>query len=176
MALQTSKPYALKLHPRHPVVLWRTWIVLGAIEILAFCLRWIGYARYPHMIYDEYYYVPAADVLLGRKSPVHIAHMVPGIDPNLLSHPPLAKELIALSILWFGNHPWAWRLPGEVFGLTVPLVIYVLVRQMFQSRLAAEVSALLSAFDGLMISISRAPIHLAANPSPKPIPQRAHQA
>ncbi len=155
MALQTSKPNTIKRDLRRPVEPWRTWIVLGTIEVLAWCLRWIGYARYPHLIYDEYYYVPAADVLLGRRSPVHIAHMVPGIDPNLLSHPPLAKELIALSILWFGNHPWVWRLPGEVFALVVPIVIYFLVQHMFHSRLAAEVAALLSAFDGLMISISR---------------------
>lgn len=155
MALDTSKVATPKIPLRRPLVPMRPWLVLGAIEILAFCLRWIGYGRYPHLIYDEYYYVPAADVLLGRKSPVHIPHMVPGIDPNLLSHPPLAKELIALAILWFGNHPWAWRLPGEVLGLTVPLLIYFLVRQMFSSPLVAEIAALLTACDGLMISMSR---------------------
>ncbi len=134
---------------------WRPWLVMTLIEIMAFCVRWIGFGRYAHLIYDEYYYVPAADVLLGRHSPVHLAHAVPGIDPNLLSHPPLAKELIALCILWFGNHPWAWRLPGEVLGILVPIGVYFIARALFRSELAGEMAALLAAFDGLMITISR---------------------
>ncbi len=134
---------------------WRPWLIVGTIEILSFCVRWIGYGRYPGLIYDEYYYVPAADILLGRHSPVHVRHAVPGIDPNLLSHPPLAKELIALCLLWFGNHPWAWRLPGEVLGILVPIGVFLTARALFDSELTGYIAALLSAVDGIMITISR---------------------
>lgn len=154
MAVQTApdrspKPSSSRLFA------WRTWLIMGTIEILSFCVRWIGYGRYPGLIYDEYYYVPAADILLGRHSPVHVRHAVPGIDPNLLSHPPLAKELIALCILWFGNHPWAWRLPGEVLGTLVPIGVFLIARALFNSELTGYIAALLSAVDGLMITISR---------------------
>ncbi len=134
--------------------LW-VWVALAVIELGAGAARLWGLGRYHGLIYDEYYYVPAADTLLGRKSPVHLGHAVPGIDPNLLSHPPFAKELIAGAILLFGNHPWAWRLPSAVFGLMVPPLLYLLAAAIFRSRLAGLVAASAGAVDGLLISLSR---------------------
>lgn len=130
-------------------------LVLLAIIAIGVLSRAVGVGRYPHLIYDEYYYVPASDVLLGRRPPVAVPHAISGIDPNLLSHPPLAKELIALSILIFGNHPYAWRMPGVVLGSFVPLLVYVLAKKIFNRQDVALLASFLSACDGLMISISR---------------------
>ncbi|MCY0865096.1 MAG: PQQ-binding-like beta-propeller repeat protein [Sulfobacillus sp.] len=130
-------------------------LALGFILVLAGVLRFWGLGRYPGLIYDEYYYVPAADTLLSRPSPVLIKHAVPGIDPNLLSHPPLAKELIAAAIWLFGNHPWVWRLPGALLGTLVPLVVAGLAWDLFSSRAVSLMAGLLAACDGLLIPMAR---------------------
>jgi dolichyl-phosphate-mannose-protein mannosyltransferase len=131
------------------------WVYYSAIVILGVIVRAWGVGRYPGLIYDEYYYVPAADILLHQKPPVVVKHAVWGIDPNLLSHPPLAKELIAAAIWTFGNHPWAWRLPGVVLGSTVPLVVAGLAWDMFHDRRISYIASLLAATNGLLITMSR---------------------
>lgn len=128
---------------------------LGAVTVLALLLRAVGVGSFPHLIYDEYYYVPAADVLLHRHPPTIIKNMVPGIDPNLLSHPPLAKELIAVSIYLLGNHPWVWRLPGVALGSLAPLIVGLIAFELFNSRTVSVAAALLAAVDGLLITMSR---------------------
>jgi dolichyl-phosphate-mannose--protein O-mannosyl transferase len=131
------------------------WWALVPIEIIAFLARFIGLGSYHGLIYDEYYYVTAADVLLHHKPPVLVAHMVYGIDPNLLSAPPFAKEVIAASIWMFGNNPWIWRLPSALLGSLVPIVIYFFSQAIFSNRWAAGIAAALAAVDGLMVSTSR---------------------
>lgn len=128
---------------------------LAVITLLGLLLRAIGVGRYPGLIYDEYYYVPAADVLLRREPPVLVKNMVPGIDPNLLSHPPFAKELIALAIFIFGNHPWVWRLPGVVLGSAVPIMAAGIAWELFGNRRAAVAAAVLAAMDGLLLAMAR---------------------
>lgn len=130
-------------------------VMLSLIEIMAILSRFVGVGAYHGLIYDEYYYVPAARVLLHKPSPVLIHHAVPGIDPNLLSAPPFGKEMIALSMVLFGNHPWAWRLPGVVLGSLMPIVVYGLTKRLFRSEAMAFVAAALTAVDGLLIAISR---------------------
>ncbi|SMC07226.1 Dolichyl-phosphate-mannose-protein mannosyltransferase [Sulfobacillus thermosulfidooxidans DSM 9293] len=141
----------LRLYPR----LLPQWWVLIPIEMVAFLVRFIGLGRYHGLIYDEYYYVTAADVLIHHKPPVLVKHLVYGIDPNLLSAPPFAKEVIAAAIMTFGNHPWAWRLPGALLGAFVPIVVYALAQSIFHNRQVAGIAAGLSAVDGLMVSTSR---------------------
>ncbi len=79
-------------------------------------------------VFDEAYYVPAARQLIA------------GIASNV-EHPPLAKGLIALSIMAFGDHGIAWRLPSILAGTVAILLLYLLTR-----RLADKRTALLAAF------------------------------
>ncbi len=79
-------------------------------------------------VFDEAYYVPAA------------RDLITGIATNV-EHPPLAKGLIALSILAFGDRGIAWRLPSILFGTVAILLLYLLTR-----RLADKKTALLAAF------------------------------
>lgn len=131
------------------------WWMLLPIEAVAFLARFIGLGSYHGLIYDEYYYVTAADVLLHRTPPVLVKHLVFGIDPNLLSAPPFAKEVIAASIWLFGNNPWAWRLPGALLGSLVPVAMYFFAQAIFSNRWVSLLAALLAAVDGLMVSTSR---------------------
>ncbi|NMP23595.1 PQQ-binding-like beta-propeller repeat protein [Sulfobacillus harzensis] len=152
MAYLESRPAA---HPEPRSVRWWYPAALTALVLVGILLRGIGVGRYPGLIYDEYYYVPAALVLLGRKPPVAIKHLVPGIDPNLLSHPPLAKELIALSIMILGNHPWVWRLPGVVLGALAPIAAAGIAYQLFRHHGIALLAAGLASVDGLLLTMSR---------------------
>jgi dolichyl-phosphate-mannose--protein O-mannosyl transferase len=59
----------------------------------------------PDKIYfDEVHYVPAARAMLADTQ----------ANPE---HPLFAKSLIALSIAWLGDTPFAWRLPSAVCGV-----------------------------------------------------------
>jgi 4-amino-4-deoxy-L-arabinose transferase-like glycosyltransferase len=79
-------------------------------------------------VFDEAYYVPAArDLIAGTVSNVE--------------HPPLAKALIALSILAFGDQGIAWRLPSILAGTLAVVLLYLLTR-----RLTDKKTALLAAF------------------------------
>lgn len=80
------------------------------------------------IVFDEAAYVPAA------------RDLITGIASNV-EHPPLAKGLVALSILAFGDRAVAWRLPSIVFGTIAVLLLYLLTR-----RLADKRTALLAAF------------------------------
>ncbi|MCY0878833.1 MAG: PQQ-binding-like beta-propeller repeat protein [Firmicutes bacterium] len=147
--------YQDRPQPRaRPAVPWYP-VALGLIAVGGFLARFVGVGRYPGLIYDEYYYVPAADVLLRRTPPVLMKNMVPGIDPNLLSHPPLSKELIALAIALFGQHAWAWRLPGVLLGSLAPLAVAGLAWELFGRRSIALGAAALAAVDGLLITMAR---------------------
>jgi predicted membrane-bound dolichyl-phosphate-mannose-protein mannosyltransferase len=80
------------------------------------------------LVFDEAFYVPAA------------RDLITGIATNV-EHPPLAKGLVALSILAFGDRAIAWRLPSILAGTIAILLLYVLTR-----RLADKKTALLAAF------------------------------
>jgi predicted membrane-bound dolichyl-phosphate-mannose-protein mannosyltransferase len=80
------------------------------------------------IVFDEAYYVPAA------------RDLITGIATNV-EHPPMAKGLIALSILAFGDRAIAWRLPSILAGTIAVLLLYPLTR-----RLADKKTALLAAF------------------------------
>ena len=66
--------------------------------------------------------------------------MIAGTVSNV-EHPPLAKGLIALSMLAFGDRAIAWRLPSILAGTAAILLLYLLTR-----RLADKRTALLAAF------------------------------
>ena len=141
--------------PSRSPVAW-SWFALLPVLGVAALLRFIGLGLYPGYIYDEYYYVPAALSLLGHPITRTLAQAPAGYDPNLLSAPPFAKEIIALSIWLFGNHPEAWRLPSAVLGTIVPLLVYGLTRDLFPGhpRIAWGTAAL-AAVDGLLVTLSR---------------------
>jgi len=67
----------------------------------------VGITTPEKFYFDEVHYVPAARQML---EPVMSQPM---LNPM---HPPLAKQLIALSIRAFGDQPLGWRYPAVLFG------------------------------------------------------------
>ena len=67
----------------------------------------VGVTTPEKFYFDEVHYVPAARQMLEPAMPA------PMLNPM---HPPLAKQLMALSIRTFGDEPLGWRYPGVLFG------------------------------------------------------------
>ena len=67
----------------------------------------IGITTPEKFYFDEVHYVPAARQMLEPVMPQ------PMLNPM---HPPLAKQIIALSIHAFGDVPLGWRYPAVLFG------------------------------------------------------------
>lgn len=96
-----------------------------------------------------------------------------GQDPTEWTHPPLAKLLIAASLIvwrvrfdpregfwkehthYTAHQAFAWRYPSVIFGAAALILIYALARTLFRNRLAAALSALIFACDGLFFVQSR---------------------
>jgi dolichyl-phosphate-mannose--protein O-mannosyl transferase len=70
-------------------------------------------------------------------------------------HPPLAKQLIALSIRTFGDGPFAWRYPSVLFGSLSIVAIYLCGLALFAAQGPAVASALLAFFNQMVFVQSR---------------------
>ncbi len=96
--------------------------------------------------FDEVHYVPAARQMLEP------APSAPQLNPM---HPPLAKQLIALSILGFGDTPLGWRYPGVLFGALAVVAMYLCGLALFAAQGPAVASALLAFFNQMVFVQSR---------------------
>jgi dolichyl-phosphate-mannose--protein O-mannosyl transferase len=108
----------------HPIVRFE-WRSAGAgffIFLLGYFILLIGIDTPDHPYFDETHYIPAARQLLQT----HFA--VPTLN---LEHPPLAKELMALSIWLFGDNPFGWRTMSALFGALALIGIYLCGRALF---------------------------------------------
>ncbi|HTW89606.1 MAG TPA: phospholipid carrier-dependent glycosyltransferase [Candidatus Binataceae bacterium] len=105
-------------------------------------LRFWKLGRPPEIVFDEVHFVAQAR---------HYLRGEPFLDP----HPPLAKLVIALGILLFGDHPWSWRFGNAVIGTALVGLTYLIGRRMFRSRLAATFAAFCIACDGMFLVDSR---------------------
>jgi len=96
--------------------------------------------------FDEVHYVPAARQMLEPMMPS------PVLNPM---HPPLAKQLIALSIRTFGDGPLGWRYPGVLFGALSIVAVYLCGLALFAGQGAAVAAALLAFFNQMLFVQSR---------------------
>jgi len=71
------------------------------------------------------------------------------------THPPLGKVFMAASIRAFGMTPFAWRLPGTLFGILMLPLIYAFARKLLKSNNFALFTAFIFAFDFMLFSHSR---------------------
>jgi dolichyl-phosphate-mannose-protein mannosyltransferase len=97
-------------------------------------------------VFDEVHYVPAARQMLEPVLPS------PMLNPM---HPPLAKQLIALSIRTFGDGPLGWRYPGVLFGSLAVVAIYLCGLALFGAQSSAVATALLAFFNQMLFVQSR---------------------
>ncbi|THD57644.1 MAG: phospholipid carrier-dependent glycosyltransferase [Bradyrhizobium sp.] len=106
----------------------------------------VGVGTPDKFYFDEVHYVPAARQMLAP------ATSAPMLNPM---HPPLAKQLIALSIRGFGDNPLGWRYPGVLFGSLAIVAVYLCGLVLFAAQGPAVAAALLAFFNQMVFVQSR---------------------
>ena len=94
-------------------------------------------------VFDEVYYVRAAEDYLSGK------------EPSETTHPPLGKLIIAAGISVFGFNPFGWRIMGVLFATLMLPIMYLLGKEIGNSRRVGFVSSLLLMFDFMHFTMSR---------------------
>ena len=117
-------------------------IVISALLIIAAITRFWHLGHPAEIVFDEVHFVAQ-----GR----HYLHGESFLDP----HPPLAKLVIATGILFFGDHPWAWRVGNATIGTALVGITYLLGRRMTGSRLAGALASAIILCDGMYLVDSR---------------------
>jgi dolichyl-phosphate-mannose-protein mannosyltransferase len=97
-------------------------------------------------VFDEVHYVPAARQMLGT------VPQEPVLNPM---HPPLAKQIIALSIRAFGDNSFGWRYPGTLFGALSVVAIYLCALALFASHERAIAASLIAFFNQMLFVMAR---------------------
>lgn len=93
--------------------------------------------------FDEIYYARTAYEYLH------------GIDVYEWTHPPLGKLLITIPIAIFGFSPFTYRLMGNLFGILLIPIMYILGKRIFKNRKWALLSGLIIMFDSFHFVHSR---------------------
>ena len=106
----------------------------------------VGVTTPDKFYFDEVHYVPAARQMLE-----------PGMPSPMLNpmHPPLAKQLMALSIRTFGDGPLGWRYPSVLFGSLAITAMYLCGLALFAAQGPAIAAALLTFFNQMVFVQSR---------------------
>jgi dolichyl-phosphate-mannose-protein mannosyltransferase len=124
----------------------RTAIIAIVIFFTAHFALLVGVTTPEKFYFDEVHYVPAARQMLEPVMPM------PMLNPM---HPPLAKQLIALSIKTFGDNPLGWRYAGVLFGALAVVAAYLCGLALFAREGPAIGAALLAYFNQMLFVQSR---------------------
>jgi dolichyl-phosphate-mannose--protein O-mannosyl transferase len=124
----------------------RSSLISVIIFLAAHAALLIGITNPDKFVFDEVHYVPAARQMLEPVMPS------PMLNPM---HPPLAKQIIALSIRTFGDNPLGWRYPGTLFGALAVVAVYLCGLALFASQPAAIAAALIAFFNQMLFVMAR---------------------
>ncbi|MGH3794645.1 MAG: dolichyl-phosphate-mannose--protein mannosyltransferase [Pseudonocardiaceae bacterium] len=135
-----------RLVPRALTDRWRGWSVTLSVTLVAGLVRlWnLGFPTDRGTpVFDEKYYAPQAWQMIRNG----------GLEDNagyeLVVHPPLGKQLIALGEMLLGYDSWGWRLSAALAGTLCVLLIVRIVRRMTRSTLLGGIAGVLLIADGV---------------------------
>ncbi|MDP2671947.1 MAG: phospholipid carrier-dependent glycosyltransferase [Candidatus Daviesbacteria bacterium] len=108
-------------------------------------------------IFDEVYHAfTAKEFLAGHKEAWEWWTTPPPGVAYEWTHPPLAKEIMAVSMFTFhSGDGWAWRLPGTLLGILSVYLVYLIAINLFKNQNVALISAFVFSIDGLNFVQSR---------------------
>ncbi|MCL2456478.1 MAG: glycosyltransferase family 39 protein, partial [Defluviitaleaceae bacterium] len=92
------------------------------------------------------------DEIYHPRTGYEFAHGLPVYETT---HPPLGKVFMAASIKIFGMTPFAWRLPGVLFGIFMIPLLYAFARKILKSNNFALFAAFVFTFDFMLFSHTR---------------------
>ncbi len=130
----------------------RSWLLAVGLALIGGLLRFWGLGEPTDNgtpIFDEKHYVPQAWQMVRNG----------GLEDNpgyeLVVHPPLGKQLIALGEWMFGYNGFGWRFSAAVVGTIVVLLMVRIARRMTRSTLLGGVAGVLTLADGVTFVASR---------------------
>ncbi|WP_200449818.1 dolichyl-phosphate-mannose--protein mannosyltransferase [Corynebacterium macginleyi] len=149
------------LHNRVPPSAPRTytwdkadWISTSIIAVLALLTRFVGLTAPVSQgtpVFDEKHYVPQAWDMVKSWDNLFIG----GIETNpgfgLVVHPPLGKQIFALSEWVFGYTPLGWRVMTALFGIGTVLMTMALARRLSFSWQVATFAGIIAVCDGVLL-------------------------
>jgi Gpi18-like mannosyltransferase len=113
-------------------------IMISILLIAAAVTRFWNLGHPAEIVFDEVHFVAQ-----GR----HYLHGESFLDP----HPPLAKLVISLGILLFGDVPFGWRVGNATIGTALVGITYLLGRRLTGSRLVGAIAGACILCDGLYL-------------------------
>jgi dolichyl-phosphate-mannose--protein O-mannosyl transferase len=113
-------------------------IIIAILLLAAAITRFWNLAHPSEIVFDEVHFVAQ-----GR----HYLHGESFLDP----HPPLAKLVISLGILLFGDNPFGWRVGNATIGTAMVGITYLLGRRMTGSRLVGAIAGAIILCDGMYL-------------------------
>ncbi|MGI9002762.1 MAG: dolichyl-phosphate-mannose--protein mannosyltransferase [Pseudonocardia sp.] len=145
VAPRRADPVA-RLGPPAPADRVRGWIVTLGLTLVAGVVRFVGLG-YPTdggtPVFDEKHYVPQAWQMLRNGG----VENNPGYE--LVVHPPLGKQLIALGEAAFGYNGFGWRAAAALAGVLSVLLVVRVARRLTGSTLLGGIAGVLLICDGL---------------------------
>ena len=132
--------------PPPPLDRVRGWVVAGVLALVAGLVRFVDLGRVTDggtPVFDEKHYVPQAWQMLRNG----------GVEDNpgfeLVVHPPLGKQLIAVGESLFGYTAFGWRASAAAAGVLTVLLVVRAGRRLTRSTLLGAVAGILLICDGL---------------------------
>ena len=125
---------------------WRNAATGFVVLLLGYFVLLIGIDVPDQPYFDETHYVPAARQLLQT----HFA--IPTLN---LEHPPLAKELMAVSIWLYGDNPYGWRTMSALFGALALTGVYLCGLALFDDRRPALWATAIAALNQMLFVQAR---------------------
>ena len=139
------------------------WVVVA----LAALLRFVNLDQPHRIVFDETWYVKDAMTLskygyegswpTGANASIESGSTnISTPSASFVVHPPLGKWIISIGLRLFGNaSSFGWRFSAAVFGVLLVVLVYLIARQLFGSKLWSLVAAFFIAVDGHAIVLSR---------------------
>ncbi|MGW0893707.1 dolichyl-phosphate-mannose--protein mannosyltransferase [Saccharopolyspora sp. NPDC002578] len=138
-------PRAL-LAPKMPSDRLRSWIITLVIGLIAGVVRIWDLGRATDKgtpVFDEKYYAIQAWQMLRNGG----YEDNPGYE--VVAHPPVGKQLIALGEWIFGYSPWSWRIAAALAGTVMVVLMVRIARRLTRSTLLGALAGVLLICDGL---------------------------
>ncbi len=123
---------------------------------VSFGLKYYRLTTPPSYYFDEVYFAfTAEEIAKGSDTPWGVGGNAPKGFAYEWSHPPLGKELSALGTLIFGDNPFGWRFFQALFGGSGTLIVYLLGKELFNSKRIGLFAAFLITFESFVFVLSR---------------------
>src|SRR3989344_601 len=132
-------------------------IILILILALTFLLRAYSLNYPTGYVFDEVYHAfTAREYLKGHKEAWEWWTTPPSGVAFEWTHPPLAKEIMAISMYVSKTEAsWAWRLPGILLGTLSVYILYLISKEIFKNEKISIFATFIFSIDGLNFVQSR---------------------